>query len=433
MDFQVRRQIATSLFSTDLEVHTVGRIRRTLLKSIVRGSTDLEVHRTGFDGLGSPSYGVRRTWKSIVRGSTDLEVHPTGSTDLEVHRSGVDGLGSPSYGCWRPSGARASLVGGFAILVRIVRLASDLVQKSAWRGRPGLAPFAPCQREGEGQEFLGSRDPDVTEPSFFGDVVFFSALDAAAVRQESVFHANHEHVGKLQSLGCMHRQQPDGILLGQFVLLVAQLAARQGNVGKKSGEIGVLGAILVSPDRIGHFLQRTLPSFAFFGLIVNSSDFIGVGGALEQRPHGVGQRFACRPLSHVVGHRSQLGNPFLCALAGQSVRPRDPASPPKPARPRSTARFSNGLDRLVAQSASRRVDHAQQRDFIGGLFDPFQVRDQVADFLCDRKTIGFPASRRGPWLSAVRFRTVVVVRWFGTGWRCREVERDRVRSAWRFR
>ncbi len=36
-------------------------------------------------------------------------------------------------------------------------------------------------------------------------------------------------------------------------------------------------------------------------------------------------------------------------------------------------------DRLVAQATRRRVDHAQQRNFVGRLFDPFQIGDQITD------------------------------------------------------
>ncbi len=99
MDFQVRRSFVIPWLATDLEVHRTARdglgspsygLRRTW-KSIVRLATDLEVHRTARDGLGSPSYGLRRTWKSIVRLATDLE----------VHRTACDGLGSPSYGLRR--------------------------------------------------------------------------------------------------------------------------------------------------------------------------------------------------------------------------------------------------------------------------------------------------------------------------------------------
>ena len=71
-------------------------------------------------------------------------------------------LATPMHGAGRPS---LALFG--RQIVRVVGLAGQLVEKSAGKRRPGLAPLAPAERHGERQPPLGPRDTHVTQSPLF--------------------------------------------------------------------------------------------------------------------------------------------------------------------------------------------------------------------------------------------------------------------------
>ena len=149
-----------------------------------------------------------------------------------------------SIGCCRRTGGRGMWPLGSQMRCSI-GLTGDFVQESAGHGFAWFAPFAPRECQGERQQFLGARDADVTESSLLvdGRAIF---IDAAMVRQDSFFHADHIDLWELQAFGAVQGHQRDGTATQLVLLVVVELAAGQSHFVEENAERSFLGWLLAS-------------------------------------------------------------------------------------------------------------------------------------------------------------------------------------------
>jgi hypothetical protein len=86
-------------------------------------------------------------------------------------------------------------------------LGRQLVEKARRRRGLVLTEDAAARGAREDELLARPRDAHVADSSFLLDL--FLVFHGPCVREESFFHARHDHDGKLEALGRVHRHEPD--------------------------------------------------------------------------------------------------------------------------------------------------------------------------------------------------------------------------------
>jgi len=251
----------------------------------------------------------------------------------------------------------------------------QLVQETAWFAFADLAVALPVRAVAECEGALGARDADIGQAALFLDVVGF---DAVLMRQQVFFHADQEHMWKLQALGGMQGHQAD--LVAGFFLLIAFHDVHQHDFGDDLGQRFSLAIFFIDAfEPVDQFLdvlhfalgrRRRLAVFAqplFVAYLIQHGFDHGEGVA------------AFDAVGRIDDPVAEFGQP-LHGFFGQFLSQAQFGAGCEQADMALVGIGAEFFQRGRADLAARRVDDAQEGGIVVLIDEQAQVAEHVLDF-----------------------------------------------------